>query len=112
VDLESTNYPSVLVLIILEIRYTLEDLDKLLPLILLLIQLPDILSGEFSVERHAQHRLDPAEPRGNSWHERDLQLGSRWEKSGKVPPSFAFMDVVCERVSPQTTVKALGGHLR
>lgn len=66
----------MLVLIILEIRYGLEDLDKFLPLVLLLIQLPDILSGKLSIEWHAQHGLDSAEPRGNGWDERDFHLGA------------------------------------
>ena len=111
-DLEPTNHPSVLIFIILKIGYSLEDLDKLLPLVLLLIQLPDILGGELSIERHAQHGLDPAEPWGDGWHEGDFQLGTRWEKGRKVFSGFAFVDVVRERVGPETTVKALRGHLR
>jgi len=65
----------MLVLIILEFRYTLKDPDEPLPLVLLLIQLPDILSGNLPIERHAQHGLDPAEPRGNGRNERDFQVG-------------------------------------
>ena len=111
VDLESTNDPPVFVLVILEIRYTLEDLNELLPFVLLLVQLPDILSSDLSVERHAQHGLDPAKPRGNGWHERDFLAGSRWKERRKMPSSFAFVDVVRERVRSQTAVKALSRHL-
>ena len=76
VDLESANYPSVFILVIVEIRHSFEDLDKLLPLIFFLIQLLDVLGGEFSIERHAQHGLDPAEPWTNGGHKRNFQLGA------------------------------------
>ena len=75
-DLESTDDPSMLVLIILEIRYTLKDLDELLPSVLLFVQLPDVLGSNLSIERHTQHGLDPAKPRGNRWDERDFQVGA------------------------------------
>ena len=76
VDLESADHPSMFVLIILEIRYTIENPDEFFPLVLLRIQLPDIFSGKLSAERHAQHGLNTAEPRCNGRHERDFQLGS------------------------------------
>lgn len=111
-DLEPANDPSVLVLVILEVRHRLKDLDEFLPLVLLFVQLPDVLSGNLSVERHAQHGLNPAKPRTNGWNERDLQVRSRWKECGKVSSSFAFVDVVREGVRSQTTVKALSRHLR
>ena len=62
----------MLVFIILEIGYTLEDLDELLSLVLFLIQFPDILRGELSVERHAQNGLNPAEPWADGRNERNF----------------------------------------
>lgn len=95
-DLESTSYPPMLVLVILEIGYAFEDLNELLPLVPLLIQLPDVLGGELSVKRHTQHGLDSAEPGGDDRNERNFHAGSKWEKRGKVPSGFAFVDVVRE----------------
>ena len=66
----------MVVLAILEFGYGLNDLDELLPLVLLLVQLPDVLSGEFPVKRYTQHGLDPAEPRADDRNERNFHARS------------------------------------
>lgn len=112
VDLEPADHPPMLVFIILELGYTPQNLHEFLPLVHLFIQLLDIFSGELSVEGYTQHRVDPAEPRGNSRDERDFRAGLWWEKSGKVSSSFAFVNVVRKRIGPHTSTETLGEYLR
>lgn len=106
-NLDTSNAPAVLASNITDVRGTLEDLDKGLASVLLLVELDNVRSPHRLSEGSVQDRDNAREPGCDVGDKRELELGVAQQPT-EVGGCLALMDVVGDRVRADSAFEVLG----